>query len=89
MSNKKEPKLLSRKDFRESVFKRDGFKCVFCEEKAQDAHHIMERRLFNDGGYYLDNGASVCEEHHLKCEMTLISPQEVREACNITNIETK
>lgn len=43
----------------------------------------MERRLFPDSGYYLDNGASVCEEHHLLCEMTILSCEEVRERCGI------
>lgn len=75
--------LLSRRSFRESVFKRDNYKCVFCGEPAVDAHHIMERRLFPDGGYYLDNGASVCAQHHLECETTEISIEEVLEACGI------
>ncbi len=76
--------LLSRDDFREGVFRRDNHKCVFCEEKAQDAHHIMERRLFPDGGYYLNNGASVCGKHHIMCETTELSLDVVREACGIT-----
>lgn len=76
-------KLLTRDDFREGVFKRDNHKCVFCGEPAKDAHHILERRLWPDGGYYLDNGASVCEKHHLECEMTTISVEEVREAVGI------
>jgi hypothetical protein len=78
--------LLSRDDFRESVFKRDNHTCVFCSKPAADAHHVLERRLFPDGGYYIDNGASVCEEHHLQCEMTLISVEQVREACGIQRI---
>jgi len=76
-------KLLTRDDFREQVFKRDNHKCVFCDKEAVDAHHIIERRLWPDGGYYLSNGASVCEDHHLECEMTTISVEEVREACGI------
>lgn len=77
-------KLLSRDDFREAVFARDNHKCVFCGAKADDAHHILERRLFPDGGYYLNNGASVCEPCHLKCEMTVYSVEDVREKCGIT-----
>jgi hypothetical protein len=76
-------KLLTRDEFRESVFKRDNFKCVFCSLPAVDAHHIMERRLWKDGGYYLSNGASVCEEHHILCEQTKISLEEIREKCGI------
>jgi hypothetical protein len=40
--------------------------------------------LWPDGGYYLDNGASVCEEHHKQCEMTTISVEDIRIACGIT-----
>lgn len=81
-----EPKLLSREQFREAVFARDAHKCVFCDKPAVDAHHVLERRLWSDFGYYLENGASVCEEHHLACERTLISVEEVRQACKITKI---
>lgn len=77
-------KLLTRDQFREKVFARDNHKCVFCDNKAVDAHHIIERRLFACGGYHLNNGASVCEHHHLQCEMTLISVDDVRNACGIT-----
>lgn len=70
--------------FREGVFKRDHYKCVFCDLPAVDAHHILERRLFTDGGYDLNNGASVCSFHHMECEMTNISVEDVREACGIT-----
>ena len=76
-------KLLTRDEFREGVFERDNHTCVFCSNPAVDAHHIIERRLWNDYGYYLSNGASVCGEHHLDCEMTTISVEEVREACGI------
>lgn len=81
-----ESKLLSREQFRDSVFARDGGKCVFCDKQAKDAHHILERRLWPDGGYYTENGASVCEEHHIACEQTIISVEDVRHACGITKI---
>lgn len=77
-------KLLTRDQFREAVFARDNYKCVFCDKPAQDAHHIIERRLWTDSGYYVNNGASVCGEHHLECERTTISVEQVREACGIT-----
>jgi hypothetical protein len=76
--------LLSRDAFREAVFSRDKGTCVFCIKPAVDAHHILERRLWPDGGYYLDNGASVCGEHHLACEATTLSVEDVRLACGIT-----
>ena len=79
-------KILSREQFKELVFKRDKYKCIFCNKNAVDAHHIMDRKLFSDGGYYLDNGASVCEYHHWEVEKTNISVEDVRKACGITNI---
>lgn len=75
--------LLTRDQFREGIFARDNYVCVFCKQPAVDAHHIIERRLWPDGGYYLGNGASVCEKHHLACESTEISVEQVREACLI------
>jgi hypothetical protein len=84
-SNWGKPVLLTRDKFRELVFARDGYKCVFCQKEAKDAHHIFERRLWNDGGYYLDNGASVCHECHYKCEQTTYTVEQVREAAKIRN----
>jgi hypothetical protein len=78
--------LLSRDAFRDAVFARDQHRCVFCKNAAADAHHIIERRLWPDGGYYLDNGASVCSDHHLRCETTEITVEAVREASGITKI---
>lgn len=78
--------LLSRDDFRNLVFNRDNNKCVICGEDAVDAHHIIERKLFDDGGYYLNNGASLCSKHHLEAEMTILSPTDIRNAANITSI---
>lgn len=80
------PVLLDRNEFRESVFARDSHRCVFCAEPAVDAHHIIERRLWPDGGYYLENGASVCARHHLLCEQTVISVETVREAAGIHGV---
>jgi hypothetical protein len=92
-----EPKLFTRDEFRESVFKRDGHRCVFCSKPfwltaslpfdgKLDAHHIIERRLWGNGGYYLDNGVTVCEEHHMACERTIISIEDCRAQAGITKI---
>jgi hypothetical protein len=55
-----------------------------------DAHHIMERRLFPDGGYYLDNGATLCDHGthgcHIEAERTLITTEEIREAYGIKTV---
>jgi len=77
-------KLLSRKDFRRTVFRRDHNKCVLCGDSAKDAHHIIERRLFPDGGYYLNNGASLCGDCHIDAEQTVASVEEIRRAAGIT-----
>lgn len=76
-------KLLSRDDFKAAVFARDGYKCLVCKEPAIDAHHILERDLFDDDGFYLENGASVCSECHIKAEKTLISVEELRALAGI------
>jgi hypothetical protein len=80
------PFLLTRDEFREAVFVRDGRRCVICAAPGVDAHHIVERRLFDDGGYYLDNGATLCEACHMRAEMTILSCDEIREAAGITSI---
>lgn len=80
------PKLLSREAFKAAVFTRDKNKCVICGQPAVDAHHVIERRLFPDGGYVSDNGAAVCSACHLKAEQTAISCEELRQRAGITNI---
>lgn len=71
---------LSRQAFGEQVLHRAKGTCVFCPAPAVDAHHIMDRKLFPDGGYYLENGAAVCAQHHLDCEENRISVEQVRAA---------
>jgi hypothetical protein len=78
--------LLTRDEFREQVFARDQHTCVICGAVGMDAHHIVERRLFDDGGYYLDNGATLCEACHIRAEMTILSCEQIREAAGITNL---
>ena len=60
-------KKLIRQKFSELVFKRDKFKCCFCNETNNlDAHHITDRHLMPNGGYIKENGISLCKKHHLK-----------------------
>ena len=76
-----EPILLTREQFRDAVFKRDKFKCVVCGGVGVDAHHILDRKLFPDGGYYLANGVTLCGECHLLAETSdnhNYSPQTLR-----------
>ncbi len=79
---------MTRAEFREAVFARDNHSCVICRAAGQDAHHILERRLFSApaelGGYFLSNGATLCTVHHLQAEETTLSCEEVRLAAGIT-----
>jgi hypothetical protein len=77
---------VERAEFRAAVFERDNRLCVVCEEPAEDAHHIMERRLWDDGGYHLDNGASVCHDCHLQAERTWLTPTDLRIMAGITKV---
>lgn len=77
--------MMTRDQFREGVFARDG-RCVVCHGPYADAHHLLERRLWGDGGYYLDNGVSLCETDHLRAETTELSVEFLREKAGITKI---
>lgn len=77
---------MTRDEFRNGVFARDNYKCVICGEEGKDAHHIIERRLWSDGGYYLDNGSTLCSKHHLEAEETLLSCETIREKCKISKV---
>lgn len=92
-----ENKLLTRDEFRSAVFARDGHRCVICGAEAAlgvrlDAHHILERRLWADGGYYLTNGATLCDRGnsngfpmgcHSDAEVTTLSVEDIRLAAGI------
>lgn len=76
-------KLMTRDEFRCAVFERDQNKCVICRLVGQDAHHILERRLFDDGGYYLSNGATLCGFCHVLAEQTVLSVETIRQEAGI------
>lgn len=69
----------------------DGRCCVpGCPHPAEDAHHIMERRLWPDGGYYVENGAGLCDlngtGHHMSAEKNHLLPRHLREFCGIETV---
>jgi hypothetical protein len=77
-------KKLVRKAFRDSTWKRDGYKCICCgfksspanAEQELDAHHITSRDEMPNGGYVKENGATLCKGEngcscHEKAEMVL------------------
>lgn len=79
--------LLSREEFNTIVLKRDGYKCVLCSHQTDLAvHHILDRALFTDGGYYEDNGVTLCPKHHLEAENGIFSCEELRDAAKIETI---
>ena len=54
-----------RENFRNDVFKRDGYICKFCNKTEDlDAHHITPRKEMPNGGYVKSNGITVCPLHH-------------------------
>jgi hypothetical protein len=73
-----------RVNFRNEVFKRDKSTCVVpgCDKAAVDAHHIIERALWKDpselGGYFKENGASLCTMHHIDAEQGFLTPTALR-----------
>jgi 5-methylcytosine-specific restriction endonuclease McrA len=63
-----------REAFRNAVFKRDGYTCVYCPTKTNlDAHHITDRNEMPNGGYVASNGITLCEAHHMMAEEYHIS----------------
>lgn len=84
--------LLERSKFRAAVFEREHGLCCVCSyadgksKAAVDAHHIIERRLWPDGGYYIDNGVALCAEHHLQAETTDLSCELIRECAGIKKV---
>lgn len=76
--------LLSREAFKEKTLARVGGRCCLCEAQAVDAHHILERKLWADGGYYAENGAPLCGRCHWDAEMGKVAPEAVRAAAGIS-----
>lgn len=75
--------ILSRREFRERCVDRDDGKCLvpWCSSRVTadpdgpgEVHHIIERALWDDGGWYAKNGASVCNDHHQYAEENFIPP---------------
>lgn len=67
----------NRRKFRESCLERDNNQCLvpWCDNSADDVHHIIEREEWSEGGYIQKNGASVCNHHHQYAEENHIPPQ--------------
>lgn len=59
----------TRRNFRDAVFGRDGYRCVVCGLKSSpdgaeeeiDAHHVTPREEMPNGGYVKENGVTLCD----------------------------
>lgn len=71
--------LLTRQGFKEYALGLRAGKCCIpgCAEDMVDAHHIVDRKLFSNGGYYPSNCAPVCSHHHIECENGAIRPDQL------------
>lgn len=75
-----------RDEFKARVFERDNGRCVACGDPAADAHHIIDRSLWADGGYLMDNLVSLCSTCHLNAETTELTCEELRKNARIYRI---
>lgn len=75
-----------REYFNQRVLDRDQHSCVNCGSGGTEVYHIMESRLFEDGGYYVDNGVTLCYPCRLLAEQTLLSCDELRSKSGIRQI---
>jgi hypothetical protein len=82
---------MTRQEFKESVFAATKGKCCVpnCTCDAVDAHHIMNRHLWANGGYILSNGAALCEKHHLEAERGVITPRQCMEYMGVEKCDIK
>ena len=71
--------LLTRQEFKVYALNLYASKCCIpgCTEDMADAHHIMDRKVFSNGGYYPSNCAPVCSRHHMQCENGEIRPDQL------------
>ena len=68
-SNSKKLRTSSEfKRWREAVFERDNYICVFCNKKGGELHpdHIKELSKFPNLVFDVDNGRTLCKECHQK-----------------------
>ena len=66
MSNKDYRQSKQYRDWRTSVFERDGYKCQICGQVggSLNAHHIKTFKDYPSLRFDIDNGITLCEECH-------------------------
>lgn len=55
---------LEYKEWRRSVFCRDNYQCVLCGSTKLEAHHINNWSDYPELRFSIDNGVTVCKNHH-------------------------
>jgi len=62
--------LIEYKLWREAIFKRDNYTCVWCNKKGCTLHadHIKPFALYLELRLAIDNGRTLCKECHLKTD---------------------
>jgi len=78
--------LLSPIQFQDAVLSRDKHCCVMCKQPGSKVVHLLDKDLWSDGGFYRENGATVCQEHDLAFKRTLLSVEQVRQAAGIATV---
>jgi len=84
-----------REKFRNEVYKRDNYTCVYCgfgpvkvkPQEYLDAHHITDRSDMPNGGYVKENGVTLCKEDIATTYGTEPSCHMKAEKFHITNGE--
>lgn len=90
------PTWLGRDAFGAAVLSRDGNRCVVCGARGSAAvagisvvaHPLVHLRLFEEGGWYLENGVALCRDGgaggcEAKAIGTLLSVDELRARAGI------
>ncbi|WP_241032698.1 RNA ligase family protein [Pseudomonas viridiflava] len=78
--------LLTPSQFQDAVLVRDNCTCVICKQPGAKVVHLLDKALWSDGGFYRENGATVCLEHDLAFKRTTLSVEEVRKAAGISTV---
>ena len=68
--NEKIRKSIEYRLWRESVFKRDNFTCLWCKKRGGKIHadHIKPFAFYPELRFAIDNGRTLCKECHLSTD---------------------
>ena len=68
--NERLRRSLDYKLWRETIFKRDNYTCIWCGQRGGELHadHIKPWALFPELRFAIDNGRTLCKNCHLKTD---------------------